>query len=59
VRFRFFSIAARADLTSPLPIFRKRTARDGLQNQCFPMADLAPRKDAINVMIDGVLQGRL
>lgn len=36
----------------------KKTTRDGLQ-ALFPLADLAPRKDAINAMIDGVLQGRI
>ncbi|ORY88598.1 chitin synthase-domain-containing protein [Leucosporidium creatinivorum] len=53
-------VALKAYLASQdLMTVTKRTARDGLQNQCFPMADLAPRKDAINAMIDGVLQGRL
>lgn len=36
----------------------KRTAREGLQ-ALFPNAELGPRRDAINAMIDGVLQGRL
>ncbi|KAK4056157.1 hypothetical protein OIO90_002888 [Microbotryomycetes sp. JL221] len=37
----------------------KRTAREGLQTQCFPNADLSDKRDTINNMIDGVLQGRL
>ncbi|KAM0787039.1 hypothetical protein ACM66B_006305 [Microbotryomycetes sp. NB124-2] len=37
----------------------KRSAREGLQTQCFPNADLSARKDAINSMIDGVLSGQL
>ncbi|KAK4049686.1 hypothetical protein OIV83_003961 [Microbotryomycetes sp. JL201] len=37
----------------------KRSAREGLQTQFFPNADLTTRKDAINNMIDGVLGGQL
>ncbi|SCV67156.1 BQ2448_5802 [Microbotryum intermedium] len=36
----------------------KRTAREGLQ-ALYPLAQLGPRKDAINAMIDGVLAGKM
>ncbi|SGY39183.1 BQ5605_C003g02165 [Microbotryum silenes-dioicae] len=36
----------------------KRTAREGLQ-AFYPQTQLGPRKDAINVMIDGVLAGKM
>lgn len=51
--------ALKANLASQdLMTVTKRTAREGLQ-ALFPNAELGPRRDAINAMIDGVLQGRL